>query len=244
MQTAIVAGGSRGFGRGIAAALVAKGLRVIVLARDSDRLTAAAKEVGFEPIVADMADPVVPGRLLQNLTPDLVVLCGGAMPLMHEVYKHTWETFSTNWEVDTKSTFLWLREALLLPMKPGSHVVVVSSLAAVFGSSLSGGYAGAKRMQWLMSEYASDEAKALKLDIRIQCLLPSLTTETDLGRAASSAYAHRAGLSVDEYAKRFGVALTPSAFGQAVVDLHENPARWSEVVYQITGAGLAPIESA
>jgi NADP-dependent 3-hydroxy acid dehydrogenase YdfG len=147
MRTAIVAGGSRGFGRGIAAALVAKGLRVVVLARDADRLAAAAKEVGFEPIAADMADPIVAGRLLQNINPDLLVLSGGVMPLMHALHKHTWETFSTNWEVDTKATFLWLREALLLPMKPGSHVIVISSLAAVYGSSLSGGYAGAKRMR-------------------------------------------------------------------------------------------------
>jgi hypothetical protein len=94
-----------------------------------------------------------------------------------------------------------------------------------------------------MAEYAAEESEALKLGIRIQCLLPALTTETDLGRAAATAYAHKAGTSLEEYAKRFGAPLTPSAFGAAVVDLHENPARWNGVAYQITGAGLAPMES-
>jgi hypothetical protein len=38
--------------------------------------------------------------------------------------------------------FHWIREALLLPLRPGSTVVAMSSGAAVAGSPLSGGYAG------------------------------------------------------------------------------------------------------
>ena len=49
-----------------------------------------------------------------------------------------------------KSAFVWLRDALLPPMKPASHIVIGSSMAAINGSPLSGSYAGAKRMLWLM----------------------------------------------------------------------------------------------
>jgi len=44
-----------------------------------------------------------------------------------------------------------LKAALTLPLAAGSTVAIVSSGAAVAGSTLSGGYAGAKRMQWFMA---------------------------------------------------------------------------------------------
>jgi NAD(P)-dependent dehydrogenase (short-subunit alcohol dehydrogenase family) len=186
--SAIVTGGSRGLGRGIVQALAARGVHVVALARDGEGLTALAREVAnVDTVCADAADDLVAGRLLQERKPDLVVLCAGASPPLHPLHLHTWETFSRNWEVDAKSTFTWLRNALLLPMKAGSHVVIVSSMAATNGSPLSGGYAGAKRMLWFMTEYAAQEISRLKLGIHIHCLLPTLNPNTDLGRAAISA---------------------------------------------------------
>ena len=44
-QTAVVTGGSRGFGRGIVEALAAAGMRVVALARDPGALAALAREV-------------------------------------------------------------------------------------------------------------------------------------------------------------------------------------------------------
>jgi hypothetical protein len=38
-------------------------------------------------------------------------------------------------------------------MKPASHIIIVSSMAAINGSPLSGSYAGAKRMLWFMADY-------------------------------------------------------------------------------------------
>jgi len=118
--TAIVTGGSRGLGRGIPQALVARGVHVIALARDAAGLEALAGELAnVEPVVADAADEIVAARLLQERQPNLVVLCAGASALLRPLQLHSWETFSLNWEVDTKSVFVWLRNALLLPMKPG-----------------------------------------------------------------------------------------------------------------------------
>jgi hypothetical protein len=71
--------------------------------------------------------------------------------------------------------FHWTREALLAPQAPGSSVVTLSSGAAVFGSPLTGGYAGAKAaIRWLTA-YAADEAKRAGLGIRFVSLLPQLT---------------------------------------------------------------------
>jgi NAD(P)-dependent dehydrogenase (short-subunit alcohol dehydrogenase family) len=240
-QTAIVTGGSRGLGRGIAEALLARKMRVVILARDAARLERVAKELRAEPVAADVADAMVSGRLLQELQPDLLVLCAGASPLLRPFHLHTWETFSENWETDSKATFAWLQDALLLPMKSGSHVIVVSSAAAIQGSPLSGSYAGAKRMQWFLAEYAAQEAARLRLNIRFHCLLPVLNPNTDLGRATMAAYAQRAGVSMEEFGKRFTPALTPAIIGQAVVELHEDPPRWDKVAYQVGGNGLVSI---
>jgi NAD(P)-dependent dehydrogenase (short-subunit alcohol dehydrogenase family) len=241
-QTAIVTGGSRGLGLGVVEALSALRMHIIALARDAAGLKSVTRELpDVEPIAADAADEVTAGRLLQDLRPDLVVLCAGASALLRPLHLHTWETFSQNWEVDAKATFVWLRNALLLPMKAGSHIVIVSSMAAVNGSPLSGSYAGAKRMQWFMANYAAQEATRLKLGLRVHCLLPVLNPSTDLGRAAIAAYAERANVSVEQFSKRLMPALTPAIFGDAVVDLHQNPAKWDQLAYRIGGDGLAPL---
>ena len=238
-QTAIVTGGSRGLGRGVVEALIAHGVHVVALARDPEGLSVLARELAnVDTVVADAEDELTAGRLLQEKNPDLVVLCAGASALLRPLHHHSWESFSQNWEVDAKSAFVWLRNALLLPMKPGSHIVIVSSMAAMSGSPLSGSYAGAKRMLWFMADYASQEINRLKLGIHIRCLLPTLNPNTDLGRAAIAAYAERAGVNMDEFAQRLAPHLTPAIMGDAVVELFSKPAQWDKLAYQISGAGL------
>ena len=113
-QTAIVTGGSRGLGRGIAQALAARGVHVVALARDVVGLEALARELrDVEPVTADAADETFAARLLQERRPDLVVLCAGASALLRPLHLHSWETLSLNWEVNAKSVFVWLRKALL-----------------------------------------------------------------------------------------------------------------------------------
>jgi 3-oxoacyl-[acyl-carrier protein] reductase len=92
-----------------------------------------------------------------------------------------------------------------------------------------------------MSEYAEQEIGRLKLGIHIHCLLPTLNPNTELGRAAISAYAERVGVSIEEFAKRFEPHLTPAIMGDAIVELSCNPAKWDKLVYQISGAGMKPL---
>ncbi|MBE0567186.1 MAG: SDR family oxidoreductase [Krumholzibacteria bacterium] len=55
---ALVTGGSEGIGRGIAEALLAKGAKVAVMARDEGKLAAAAKEMGALAVAGDVAREV------------------------------------------------------------------------------------------------------------------------------------------------------------------------------------------
>lgn len=194
-STAIVTGASRGFGRGIAAALAGAGVRVVGVARDRAQLEAVRAELGdaFVPVAADASDPTVAGQLLDKHRPRILVLNAGATPLMRPLQHHTWETFSRNWDVDVQQVFNWTREALLLPLDPGSTVVAFSSGAAVAGSPLSGGYAGAKGTIRFIASYAGMESERAGLGIRVVSVLPKLTAATELGATGVAGYAEREG---------------------------------------------------
>ena len=74
----------------------------------------------FTPVAADAADPVTAGRLVDIYRPDILVLNAGAHPLLRPLHKYSWETFSSNWEVDVRHVFNWTREALLAPLDPAA----------------------------------------------------------------------------------------------------------------------------
>lgn len=134
-STALVTGASRGFGRAVAAALAKEGAAVAGVARDAAALASVREQIGsgFTPVAADAADPVTAGALLSQYRPQTLVLAAGAAPLSRPIHHHTWETFSANWETDVRQVFGWTREALLLPLEPGSTVIVFSSGAVLAG---------------------------------------------------------------------------------------------------------------
>jgi NADP-dependent 3-hydroxy acid dehydrogenase YdfG len=242
--TAVVTGASRGFGRGIAVALTQAGVRVVGVARDGARLGELRDQLGgsFTPVVADAADPVAAGHLLDEYRPRTLVLNAGASPLPRPVHQQTWQTFSRNWEVDVQHVFGWTREALLIPLEPGSAVIAMSSGAALRGSPLSGGYAGAKATIRFIAAYAAAESEREKLGIRFMSVLPQLTPATDLGAAAAAGYAVRQGVDIATYLEGLGPALSPEQAGEAIVDLAAGPGR-DQGAYLLTAAGLSPVLS-
>jgi len=240
-RTALVTGASRGFGRAIAIALGTAGARVVGVARDPAPLEDLRAELdgSFTPVAADAADPVVAGKLIDAYRPDLLVLNAGAAPLSRPVQRHTWETFSRNWDVDVQHVFHWTREALLAPLDPGSLVVTLSSGAALRGSPLSGGYAGAKATIRFITAYAASESARDGLGIRFVSLLPQLTPVTRLGEAAVSAYAAREGIEVAAFTERAGPPLTAEQVAKAVLDLAADDGS-APGAFLLTAAGLSP----
>jgi NAD(P)-dependent dehydrogenase (short-subunit alcohol dehydrogenase family) len=154
-KNVVVTGGSRGLGLGLVEALVARGARVTVVARDADALQSVRARLGVATISADVTDETAARRILAEVRPDILVLNAGAKPRMGRLDQISWADFTATWETDVKAGLYWLQAALNLPLKPGARVLVGSSGAAVNGSPLSGGYAGAKRMLWFMAKYAN-----------------------------------------------------------------------------------------
>lgn len=238
--TAIVTGTSRGFGRAIATALAGAGAHVVGVSRGE----ASPDGLGdsFTAVRADVADPQTASRLVEQYRPHTIVLCAGASPTMRPLQDQTWETFSENWDVDVAQAFHWSRAALRLPLAPGSAVIAMSSGAAVNGSPLSGGYAGAKAAVKFVADYAAIESQRAGLGVGFISVLPRLTPETDLGATAVAAYADRQGVDVATFLANSGPALTADKVGRSIVELATglHPEHGS---YLLTAAGLSALSA-
>jgi NAD(P)-dependent dehydrogenase (short-subunit alcohol dehydrogenase family) len=86
-KCALVTGGAKGFGRGIAAALQAAGARVFITGRDQSALDTAARDLGVTALRADVTSPGDWDRVLKQILGDagridiLVNNAGGGMKI-------------------------------------------------------------------------------------------------------------------------------------------------------------------
>jgi len=242
----LVTGGSRGLGLGLVEALVAHGARVTVVARDADALQSVRARLGVATISADVTDETAAHRILGQVRPDILVLNAGAEPRMGRLDQISWADFTATWETDVKAGLYWLQAALNLPLRPGSRVLVGSSGAAVNGSPLSGGYAGAKRMLMIMARYANGVSEQKRLGIRFQAIVPmQIIGGTGVGDAGANAYARAAGLKPEEYLARFGAPMPPREFGEKVVSVLNDPKYADGFAFGLKGdTGITMIEGA
>ena len=245
-KNVVVTGGSRGLGLGLVEALVDHGARVTVVARQSDALEAVRTRLGVSTIAADVRDEAAAHRILADVRPDILALNAGAKPPMGRFDQMSWADFTAPWEHDVKAGLHWLQAALNLPLKPESRVLVVSSGAAVTGSPMSGGYAGAKRMLWFMAKYANGVAEQNNLGIRFQAIVPQqMVGGTGVGDEGANAYARAAGVKREEFLARFGAPMPPREFGEKVVSVLDDPKYADGVAFGLKGdTGITMLEGA
>jgi hypothetical protein len=158
----------------------------------------------------------------------------------------TWEDFTVSWETDVKAGLYWMQAALRLPLAPGSRLLVSSSGAAQHGSPLSGGYAGAKRMLWMMAAYANGVARERQLGLRFQALVPlQMVGGTGVGDAGAAAYARRLAIEPEAFLARFGRAMPARQFGDHVVSVLTDERYTDSVALGIKGdTGVTILEGA
>jgi NAD(P)-dependent dehydrogenase (short-subunit alcohol dehydrogenase family) len=242
-KNVVVVGASRGVGRAVICRMAAKGAHVLAVGRRHEPLVKLANEVpGTKTLALDAAGNAAPSRVFAALRPDVVILSGGAKPRGRPIHELTWGQFAVNWETDVKMSFLFCREALRMPLVPGSTVILISGGAALGGSPLWGGYAGAKRTQMFIANYAQKESDRLGLGVRFVALAPAhIMPETDLGQSAVECYARYMDISPADFIEGMVSRQTPEDVANAAVELASNGAAYRGSVFTICGEGIAPV---
>jgi hypothetical protein len=160
---------------------------VTVIARDPARL-ADVERRGAAVRLGDVTDPALMSAVVASVKPSVLIMNAGATPVMAPLDEQSWDTFTAVWNTDVKAGLYGIQAALKAPLESGARVLIVSSGAAIAGNPLSGGYAGAKRMLWLMAHYANGLSTERGLGIHFQVLVPQqIVIETSLGHQAASA---------------------------------------------------------
>jgi NAD(P)-dependent dehydrogenase (short-subunit alcohol dehydrogenase family) len=238
----VVIGGSRGVGRQIVEAAARNGARVLAVARQAGPLRQLLNEVpGIEILSLDATDETAPAKVFAVFEPDILVLCAGAFPPAAPLHEQSWQEFAVNWETDVKMAFHFCKAALSRPLRPGASVILVSSGAALAGSPLTGGYAGAKRTQIFMANYSQKESDRLKLGLRFMALAPRIVTDTDLGRHAVSGYSRYLGISAADFIKGMASPPASSDVATAAMELAMNPDQSKGKVFVVSAKGLEAV---
>lgn len=236
----VVLGGSRGVGRVIAETLNAVGAQVMVVARNQDALATLKREQPkVDTLALDVTGEHAPEAVFAKMRPDVLVVCAGAKWPSAPLSEIEWPDFSTNWETDVRASFLFCRAAIRRPLQPGAMIILMSSGAGVgAGSPLTGGYAGAKRMQMFLTNYAQLESDRLGLGLRFLAVAPRPIVDSDNGRDAIGMYAKYFGISVDEYITRIGPLPTTQGVADAILNLVTTPPDRGKNVFVLSGKGL------
>ena len=145
-KVALVTGGGRGIGAGIARELAAAGMRVAVAARSAEEVEGVAAEIGGVAVVADVADAASVARMIaaveEALGPiDLLVNNAGVSGTSGQL--PIWEVDPADWwrvfEVNVLGAFLCCRAVLAgMARRGGGRIVNIGSGAGYLPATAGG----------------------------------------------------------------------------------------------------------
>jgi NAD(P)-dependent dehydrogenase (short-subunit alcohol dehydrogenase family) len=239
----IVLGASRGVGREIVRRAHAEQASLLAVARGRDDLERLAQEIASVRILAlDASLSDAPQQVFEAMPPDVLVICGGAIPATAPLQDLSWAQFAAPWVTDVRISFLFCGHVLRTPLAPGSMVILISSGAGLGGSPISGGYAGSKRMQMFMAAYCQKESARLGLGIRFTALVPMrIMPETELGETAVQGYARYLGIAPADFIQGMRDRQSTSDVADAVIRVATGTIGAKDTVLAVSAEGVSPL---
>jgi NAD(P)-dependent dehydrogenase (short-subunit alcohol dehydrogenase family) len=130
---ALITGGGRGIGSGIARALAGDGWDVVVGARSSEQVQAVADEIGGEWVQVDVADRRSVERAFEEVGEvDLLVANAG----VHEEHAPSWEIDPADWwrvyEINVLGVHLCCRAVIPGMLERGRGRIVITGSGAAY----------------------------------------------------------------------------------------------------------------
>jgi uncharacterized protein len=182
-QYALVAGGSDGLGFAFAEAIARRGLDLVLIARQEDRLKTAAVrlkekyEIDVIFVAADMADYENVKKLLSTLEVSIGLLVYNAAFAPIGLFENTSEEqLALAAAVNVKAPLLMtkLLSAPMIQQKRGG-IVLMSSLAGAQGSPNISAYAATKSFNAILAEGLWKELRPHGIDVLVCCAGAVLT---------------------------------------------------------------------
>lgn len=174
-RVAVVAGGSSGFGLDAARALVREGARVVIGARNEQRLEAAAEEIGAVPVVCDIAADAsvagLAGAAVERFGRVDVAINSAGIEDQAPIAKLTPEKLEPMVAIQFTGAVYFIRH-MAAAMSEGGSILTVSSLTATLVPENYAAYAGAKAGIEHVTRIAAAEYGAS--GIRVNTVAPSI----------------------------------------------------------------------
>jgi NAD(P)-dependent dehydrogenase (short-subunit alcohol dehydrogenase family) len=185
-QVALVTGGGRGVGEGIARELAAAGARVSVSGRTRDQVDAVAREIGGYAVVGDVADRAAVEAMVDQVEVELGpidLLVANAGRNVRE--QRAWEVDPADWwnvfEVNVLGVYLCCRAVIPRMLeRSGGRIVITGSGASYLPHSGSTAYSSSKAAVW---RFGNVLAEQLEGRIPVFVISPGLV-KTEMTKSA------------------------------------------------------------
>jgi 3-oxoacyl-[acyl-carrier protein] reductase len=158
----VVTGASSGIGLETARRLSAEGASVLMIARDAERLEAAAQEIGAEWVAADVTDPEADERIVATCAEQMggidVLVNNAGASFARPLDELTDDDWNGQWELHVMAPMRLMRAAApRMAQRGGGRIVNVCSSSGKRPSLTNAAYSVTKAAQLSLSRVFADE---------------------------------------------------------------------------------------